>query len=160
MAAAHGNPVWPTLDRARKVVILPGGTGGYVLDYTGAVSPFAIGRNTVPARPVVTRRWTFDFARDMVLIPGTSSGYVLNGYGGLYPFTAPGETTPVVPANAPYWSGHNVARGVFLLPGSTATSPGGFILDCAAGLTAWGNAPAASVSGTWVCGQAKAITGG
>jgi hypothetical protein len=93
------------------------------------------------------------------LIPGTHSGYVLNGYGGLYAFTAPGEATPVVPAGSPYWSGHDVARGFFLLPGSTAASPGGYIMDCAAGLTKWGNAPP-GVSGVWACGAAKGITGG
>jgi spore germination protein YaaH len=157
--AVHGNPTWPTLDIARKVVILPSGTGGYVLDYTGVVNPFAIGGGSVPTKPVLTKHWPgVDFARDIVLIPGAKSGYVMNGYGGLYPFTAPGETTPVVPAGSPYWYGHNVARGFFLLPGSTATVPGGFILDCAAGLTPWGNATAAT-SGTWACGAAKAVTG-
>ena len=158
--AVHGNPVWRTLDIARKVVILPSGKGGYVLDYTGVANPFAIGRYAaVPAHPAMTTTWSFNFARDMVLIPGTSSGYVLNGYGGLYPFTAPGETKPVVPAGSPYWAHHDVARGFFLLPDSTATSPGGYILDCAAGLTPWGNAPATGFSGTWACGTAKSITG-
>jgi hypothetical protein len=148
------------MDRGRKVVILPGGTGGYVLDATGGVNPFAIGRYTaVPARPAVTKRWTSYFARDMVLIPGTSSGYVLNGYGGMYPFTAPGETTPVVPAGSLYWSGHDIARGFFMLPGSTAAAPGGYVLDCAGGLNPWGNAPAVGFSGTWSCGQAKSVTG-
>jgi hypothetical protein len=157
--AVHGNPVWPTLDIARKVVILPSGTGGYVLDYTGVVNTFAIGSaNAVPARPALTTHWGFNFARDMVLVPGTNSGYVLNGYGGLYPFTAPGETTPVVPAGSVYWS-RDVARGFFLFPGSTAAAPGGYILDCAAGLTPWGNAPNTGFSGTWKCGTAKSITG-
>ena len=158
--AVHGNAIWPTMDRARKVVILPGGTGGYVLDATGGVNPFAIGRTaTVPAKPVVSKRWTSYFAFDMVLVPGTASGYVLNGYGGMYPFTAPGETKPVVPAGAPYWSGHDIARGFFMLPGSTAAAPGGYILDCAGGLNPWGNAPAVGYSGIWSCGQAKAVTG-
>jgi GH18 family chitinase len=158
--AVHGNVIWPAQDRARKVVILSGGAGGYVLDYTGAVSPFAIGRAAaVPARPAVTKRWTNDFARDIVLIPGTLSGYVLNGYGGMYPFTAPGETTPARPAGAPYWYLHNVARGFFMLPGSTAAAPGGYILDCAGGLTPWGNAPATGLSGKWTCGQARSVTG-
>jgi spore germination protein YaaH len=158
--AVHGNPIWPSLDIARKVVIFPDGTGGYVLDYTGVVNPFAIGNNPVPKSPVLTRHWPGeDFARDMVLLPGTRSGYVLNGYGGLYAFTAPGEVTPVVPAGSVYWSGHDVARGFFLLPGSTASAPGGYIMDCAAGLTAWGNA-SPGVSGSWACGAAKGITGG
>jgi hypothetical protein len=160
-AAAHGSPTWPTGDIARKVVILPGGTGGYVLDASGAIYTFGIGHSAAPAKPALTKHWPGnDFARDLVLIPGTASGYVLNGYGGLYPFTAPGEKTPVVPAGAPYWYGHNVARGFFLLPGSTGAAPGGYILDCAAGLTPWGNAPAGGVSGTWTCGTAKTITGG
>jgi len=109
----------------------------------------------------LTKHWSgVDFARDIVLIPGAASGYVLNGYGGLYPFTAPGETTPVVPAGSLYWYGHNVARGFFLLPASTATAPGGYILDCAAGLSPWGNAPATGLRGAWRCGEAKAVTGG
>jgi len=159
--AVHGNPTWPTKDIARKVVILPGGAGGYVLDSSGVVNPFQIGSGAMPAKPVLTKHWPgIDFARDIVLIPGARSGYVLNGYGGLYPFTAPGETTPLVPAGSPYWYLHNVARGLFLLPGSTATAPGGYILDCAAGLTPWGNAPAGGTPGTLRCGEAKAITGG
>lgn len=158
--AVHGNPVWPSLDIARKVVILPDGTGGYVLDYTGVVNPFAIGNNAVPAMPHLSHYWPGeDFARDMVLIPGTKSGYVLNGYGGLYPFTAPGEAAPVVPAGYPYWSGRDIARGFFLLPGSTAAAPGGYIMDCAGGLTPWGNATT-GVSGSMACGVAKAVTGG
>jgi GH18 family chitinase len=158
--AVHGNAIWPTMDRGRKVVILPGGTGGYVLDATGGVNPFAIGRAaSVPAKPVLTKRWTSYFARDIVMIPGTASGYVLNGYGGMYPFTAPGETKPVVPAGSLYWYGHDIARGFFMLPGSTATAPGGYVLDCAGGLNPWGNAPAVGFSGIWSCGQAKSITG-
>jgi hypothetical protein len=160
--AVHGNVRWPTLDVARKVVILPSGKGGYVLDYTGNVTPFAIGHyNPVPAKPALTKRWPGqNMARDIVLIPDTNSGYVLNAYGGLFPFTAPGETTPVVPAGSPYWLGHDVARGFFLLPGSTATAPGGYIVDCAAALTPWGNAPAQGVSGTWRCPSVRGITGG
>jgi hypothetical protein len=158
--AVHGNPIWPSLDIARKVVIFSDGTGGYVLDYTGVANPFAIGSNAVPKSPALSHYWPGeDFARDIVLIRGTHSGYVLNGYGGLYAFTAPGEATPVVPAGSPYWSGHDVARGFFLLPGSTAANPGGYIMDCAAGLTRWGNAPQ-GVSGVWACGAAKGITGG
>lgn len=159
--AVRGNPVWPTLDIARKVVILPDGTGGYVLDYTGVVNPFAIGSNPIPASPALTRHWPGeDFARDMVLVPGTRSGYVLNGYGGLYAFTAPGEATPTVPTGSLYWSGHDVARAFFLLPGSTAAAPGGYVMDCAGGLSIWGNATGPSVSGQWSCGSAKAATGG
>jgi hypothetical protein len=159
--AAHGSPYWPGRDIARKVVMLPGGAGGYVLDFTGVVSPFAIGHSAVPAKPHLTRHWPgVDFARDIVLIPSTASGYVVNGYGGLYPFTAPGETAPVVPAGSPYWYGHNVARGFFMLPASTAAAPGGYIQDCAGGLTPWGNAPATALRGSMRCGQAKAVTGG
>jgi GH18 family chitinase len=157
--AVHGNPIWRTLDIARKVVILPSGTGGYVLADNGVVVTFAIGRTAaVPARPALTTHWSTNFARDMVLVPGTNSGYVLNGFGGMYPFTAPGETRPVVPTGSPYWT-RDVARGVFLFPGSTAAAPGGYILDCSAGLTPWGNAPATSFSGTWKCGTAKSISG-
>jgi hypothetical protein len=159
--AVHGNPHWPSLDIARKVVIFSDGTGGYVLDYTGGVNPFGVGSNAVPRAPALSHYWPDeDFARDMVLVPGTRSGYVLNGYGGLYAFTAPGETKPVVPAGSPYWSGHDVAKGFFLFPGSTAASPSGYILDCAAGLTPWGNNTLRGLSGTWACGAAKGITGG
>ena len=158
--AVHGNAIWPTRAVAIKVVILPSGTGGYVLDYMGGVNPFAIGRTAAaPARPAVSKRWSTNFARDMVLVPGKSSGYVLNGYGGMYPFTAPGENTPVRPAGSPYWYLHDIARGFFMLPGSTAAAPGGYIMDCAGGLNPWGNAPAAGFSGTWSCYQAKTITG-
>jgi hypothetical protein len=159
--AVHGNPAWPGLDVVRKVVIFPDGSGGYVLDYTGVVNPFAIGSHPVPAAPHISLYWPDrDFARDMVLLPGSRSGYVLNGWGGLAPFQAPGDPYPRVPAGYPYWPGHDVAKGLFLLPGSTASEPGGYILDCAGGLSQWGNGPALGIGGTWACRAAKGLTRG
>jgi hypothetical protein len=158
--AAQGNPHFAA-DVARKVVVFADGTGGYVLDYTGAVSTFGIGQPP-PAQPRLSKYWPDqDFARDMVLIPGTRSGYVLNAWGGLYPFTAPGETTPVVPAGYPYWPYHDIARGVFVLPGSTASNPGGYILDCNGGLSQWGSAaPSGSATPNWSgCYLAQGVLG-
>ena len=157
---AHGNPVWPTLDIARKIVVFADGTGGYVMDYTGVPNPFAIGANAVPAHPQLTRHWSNNFARDMVLIPGTRSGYVMNAYGGLYPFTAPGETTPTVPASSLFWYGQDLARGFFLLPGSTAAEPGGYLIDCGGAIRPWGSATGPALSRSWSCPRARGVTGG
>jgi len=118
----NGNSYWGW-DIARKVVIFPDGSGGYVLDGFGGLHPFGInGAPPVAATSVAaTSYWPgWDIAPDIVLTPGNGnhSGYVLDGYGGLHPFhpTTDGSTMPGAITSA-YW-GWDIARAVWLLPGS------------------------------------------
>jgi hypothetical protein len=49
-----------------------------------------------------------------------------------------------------------------VLPGSTASNPGGYILDCNGGLSQWGSAaPSGSTTPNWSgCYLAKGLVGG
>jgi hypothetical protein len=139
---------WPGRDIARKVVIFPNGSGGYVLDGFGGVHAFGIGR-PAPPDPVATGYWAnWDIAHDMALIPGTQSGYTMDGYGGLHPFAPPGQSMP--PAiTSPYWKGWDIARGVWFLPGATVAAPKGYLLDGFGGLNPLGGAPSISPAPYW-----------
>jgi hypothetical protein len=138
--AVHGAAYWQGFDIARKVVIFSDGTGGLVLDGYGGLHPFAIGSNAVPAKPSGGAYWPgFKIARDIALIPGTHAGYLLDGYGGLHPFGG----APAVSSPPPYW-GWDIARAIFVLPGSTMSAASGYVLDGYGGAHPFGGAPAVS----------------
>jgi hypothetical protein len=141
-------PYWPGRDIARKVVIFPNGSGGYVLDGFGGVHSFGIGR-PAPPDPVTTGYWTnWDIVHDMALIPGTQSGYTLDGYGGLHQFAPPGQ--PMPPAiSSSYWKGWDIARGVWFLPSATFAAPKGYLLDGFGGLSSIGGTPPITPSPYW-----------
>lgn len=144
----QGEAYWPGWDIARKVVILPNGLGGYVLDGYGGIHAFGIGRPK-PPDPVLTDYWPgWDIARDMVLIPGTQSGYVLDGYGGVHQFAPPGQPMPP-PLSGTYWQGWDIARGVWLVPSSTLSQPMGYVVDGYGGLHGLGGAPAVAPAPYW-----------
>ena len=150
LAQVTGAAYWGW-DIARKVVIFPDGTGGYVLDGFGGVHPFGI-NGPVPAAATsvtITGYWpNWDIAKDIVLSPGNGgeSGYVLDGYGGIHPFhpTSDGSTLPPPIAGARW--GSDIARTLFLLPGSTGT---GYTMDGWGGLHPFGGAPAIGGSAYW-----------
>jgi len=137
---------WPYWDIARKVVIFPDGSGGYVLDGWGGLHPFGI--NGPPpvsaAKLATTGYWPWwDIARDVVLVPGDGghSGYVLDGWGGVHPFhaTSDSSTMPApISVSGAYWAGWDIARGIWLLPGSATA---GYTLDGWGGLHPFGGAP-------------------
>lgn len=144
-----GGPYWPGWDIARKVVIFPDGTGGYVLDGYGGLQPFGIGR-PAPPKPTVTAFWNgWDIAHDFALIPGTHSGYVMDGFGGLHSFAPPLEGQPPAFQGTAYWPNWDIARGIWLLPSSTLAQPKGYLLDGYGGIHPLGGAPAVSPTPFW-----------
>jgi spore germination protein YaaH len=137
---------WPYWDIARKVVIFADGTGGYVLDGWGGLHPFGINGPppVMAAKLATTGYWPWwDIARDVVLVPGDGghSGYVLDGWGGVHPFHPTSDSStmpaPISVSNA-YWPGWDIARGIWLLPGSASA---GYTLDGWGGLHPFGGAP-------------------
>lgn len=157
--AASIDSYWPHWDIARKVVIFSDGTGGYVLDGFGGVHPFGIGTARPPAVQLTAYWPGWDIANDIALIPGTHSGYVLDGWGGLHSFTASGEATPATITGSAYWPHWDIARSVVILNGSTAATPGGYVLDGYGGLHAFGNAPAPPAAPYWGRDIARTLTG-
>jgi spore germination protein YaaH len=159
--AVQGNAFWNGKDIARKVVILPNGSAGYVLDGFGGIHAFGIGR-PAPPDPVFTAYWAnWDIAHDFALIPKTQSGYVMDGYGGLHPFAPPGQPQPATVSSSAYWNGWDIARAIWFTPGSTTTQPQGYLLDGYGGIHAVGSAPAVSPTPYWA-GQdiARCVFGG
>ena len=145
----QGAAYWQGRDIARKVVIFPDGTGGYVLDGYGGVHAFGIGR-PAPPNPTITASWPgWDIAHDVSLVPGTLSGYVMDGYGGLHPFAPAGQALPATISGGPYWSGWDIARSVWLLPSATLTNPVGYVLDGFGGVHPLEGAPAVSPTPYW-----------
>jgi hypothetical protein len=142
---ASATLTWYGANAARGVALLPSRTGGYVLEQTGALHPFAVGGNAMPPTPIVTATWAADAARGIAVLPDGSGGYVLDAAGALHPFSTGG---PMPAAASITWYG-NAAQSVVM------TSPtGGYVLDVHGGVHPWAVGsnpmpPAASVSATW-----------
>src|SRR5258708_25947291 len=85
----------------------------------------------------------------MALIRGAHAGYVLDGYGHIHPFTPAGQPMPPSLATSAYWAPWDIARGVWLLPGSTLAAPGGYTLDGYGGLHPFCNAPPQTPGAYW-----------
>ena len=150
---AVGNAYWPGWDIARKVVIFADGSGGYTLDGWGGIHPFGINRAAPVAASQIaqTGYWPgWSIARDIVLVPGDGghSGYTLDGWGGVHPFhvNGDGSTMPGAIAVSGYWRGWDIARGLWLLPGSAGA---GYTLDGWGGLHPFGGAPPIANSPYW-----------
>src|SRR5205085_1557256 len=94
--AAHPSATW-NWNIARRLVILPNGTGGYVLDGWGGLHPFSIGSNPMPPAASGGPYWKgWDIARGIVLLRNGNGGYVLDGYGGVHSFAI--GSNPMPPA--------------------------------------------------------------
>ena len=157
--AAAIDAYWPGQDVARKVVVFSDGTGGYVLDGFGGIHPFGIGTSR-PTAVQLTAYWPgWDIANDITLIPGTHSGYVLDGWGGLHSFTPSGQAMPAAVTGSAYWPHWDIARSMIMLGSSTATAPGGYVLDGYGGLHAFGNAPAPPSAPYWGRDIARTLAG-
>jgi hypothetical protein len=114
---------WPGQAKVRSAVLLPDGSGGYVLDQFGGLHQFG---SAAPCGP--TAYWpNSDLARDVVLLPSSTrtqaSGYTLDAWGGLHPFGG----APAV-SGFGYWPNTNLAKRAVMLSDGT----GGYTLD------AWG----------------------
>ena len=120
-------------DIARDIALMPGSSAtaaaGYVLDGWGGLHPFHTAN--LPQSPTSgTPYWRgWDIAKRLVILSSGEGGYVLDGWGGLHPFGIGSHPVPAIDSNHAYWNGWNIARDVVLLPGSTASSAPGLILD-------------------------------
>jgi peptidase M23-like protein/fibronectin type III domain protein len=124
-AVLSPSATWPNQNRGRGGVLLPDGSGGYVLERSGALYPFG---GAPSAGPVAT--WPgADLARDVVLLPSSTrahvAGYTLDAWGGLHPFGGAPQTSAT-----PYWPNSNLGRRAVLL----SDGSGGYIMDAWGGL--------------------------
>jgi len=140
----QGAPYWAGWDIARKVVIFSDGTGGYVMDAYAGLHPFGIGHAAPPTTTGGPYWGGWQIARDVVLVPNSHAGYVLDGFGGVHPFS--GAKAVVAAA---YWSGHDIARSLWLLASSTLAAPAGYTLDGYGGVHPFGGAPALTGYDYW-----------
>ena len=111
----------------------------YTLDGFGGVHP----DGTAPALAVSAYWAGHDIARGLAIFDDGTGGYVLDGYGGLHPVGgAPAET-------GPSWPNWDIARGIALLGGSSASAPAGYVLDGFGGVHPFGGAPSVTLSAYW-----------
>jgi hypothetical protein len=129
--AVSGAAYWPRFDIAKRVKLLPDGSGGYVLDGWGGLHPFAVGSNVAPRGISDAAYWPhWSIAEDFDLFSNstaaTASGFTLDGYGGVHTFGfVPGG--PV--GSGGYWPGWQIARSIRLNPTSTQASPFGWTME-------------------------------
>ena len=126
-------------DIARDIALLPGssaaGANGYVLDGWGGLHPFHAGSLPQAAAATATPYWkNWDIGKRVVVLSSGDGGYVMDGWGGLHPFGVGTHSAPAIDPNHAYWPNWSIARDVVLLPGSTASSAPGLILDGYGGL--------------------------
>ena len=132
---------WPQFDIAKKMVILPDGSGGYVLDGFGGLHPFSIG-SSLPPPPMASAYWPgMNLARDVELNPGLSpiGGVTLDAWGGVHPF----GSQPALAAPGPFWPYRDVARAIRF---DDANANEGWIMDAYGGLHAFAQTPGSATS--------------
>ena len=140
LPTAPGNyPYFTGKDVAKKITLLASGTGGYVLDAFGGIHPWSVAGSALPAAIGAYGYWPGNnVARDIWLDPAatptSASGYVLDLYGGFHPFWSPGAAAPAAIANYPYWSGRDLARGLWFLPSATPSAVTGYEIDAYGGI--------------------------
>ncbi|MEP6623716.1 MAG: hypothetical protein ABJC79_04690, partial [Acidimicrobiia bacterium] len=96
------------------IAILPSGTGGYVVDYRGALHPFGIGTSAAPPQP--TSVWIGTprrFAEGVALLGGGRGGYTVEGNGVIHRFTTT-KQSPAVTGSAT-WTDSAPARDIVVL---------------------------------------------
>ncbi|TAN34312.1 hypothetical protein EPN29_02810 [bacterium] len=152
-------PYFPGQDVAKKITLLADASGGYVLDSYGGIHPWAVAGKPLPVAISQHGYWAgANVARDIWLDPAatsaSASGYVLDLYGGLHPFWGGTASAPAPVAAYGYWAGQDIARAVWLLPGSTPNTAAGYTLDAYGGIhpfAAGGQALPAGISqyGYW-----------
>jgi len=138
-------PYWKGWDIAKKVNLLPDGSGGYVMDGWGGLHPFGVGTNTPPRTITDAAYWrNWSIARDFALFSNSTAsapaGVTLDGYGGVHAF---GFTAPPAQLGGSYWPGWNIARSVRVNPTSTPSNPGGWVMEGLGGVHPYG--PAQSI---------------
>jgi len=137
--AAGQYPYFPGLDVAKKIELLADASGGYVLDAYGGLHPWSVTGHALPVPMAEYGYWYGqNIARDIWFAPASTassgSGYVLDAYGGFHPFWSAAAPPPPTMAQYGYWYGNDIARGVWFIPGSTASTATGYTLDAFGGL--------------------------
>ncbi|HUZ27910.1 MAG TPA: glycosyl hydrolase family 18 protein, partial [Solirubrobacteraceae bacterium] len=132
-------PYFPGRDVAKKITLLPDGSGGYVLDAFGGLHPWSVAGKPLPVSIAEHGYWAnSNIARDVWLAPDSSAtaahGYVIDAYGGFHPFWSAGATAPPAIAVYGYWRGQDLVRGMWFLPGSSASTAAGYTLDAFGGI--------------------------
>jgi hypothetical protein len=118
-------PSWKGMDEARALDVLIDGSGGWVLDKSGAIHAFG-------KAPAIDSKYAGD-ARAFVVLADFESGYVMDSDGGLHPFgKAPMIAGPAMVAKG-------LARG-FDVHLSNGTVDGGWVLDGFGHVTKFGAA--------------------
>ena len=145
-----GAPYWRAWDIAKRVKLLPDGSGGYVLDGWGALHPFGVGAHTPPRGITDSAYWpNWSIARDFDLFSNstgsTSAGFTLDGFGGAHPFGF-ARNGPV--PTGPYW-GWDIARSIRLNPTSTTANPLGWKLEGFGGIHAFDASDALPAGPYW-----------
>jgi subtilisin family serine protease len=136
---------------ARGVALLPDGTGGYTVDGTGRLHPFAVGANARPPAATGGPSWPGqDRARGVAVLPNGRGGYVLDSFGRVHRFGVGDNPRPRATHGSPSWPNWDIARGIALTP----SGRGGYVVDGFGGIHrfAVGNAslpPAASAGPYW-----------
>ena len=132
-------PYFAGQDVAKKIVLLADGSGGYVLDAFGGLHPWATAGHGLPVSMSAYGYWAGqNIARDVWLAPDSTAsmghGYVIDAYGGFHAFWSGNATAPVGMAAYGYWAGQDIVRGLWLMPGSSASGASGYTLDAYGGL--------------------------
>jgi hypothetical protein len=137
--AVTGAPYWPAFDIAKRVKLLPDGSGGYVLDGYGGLHPFGVGTNAAPRAITDAAYWSgWNIAHDFDLFsnstPSTAAGFTLDGFGGVHKF----GFAPNGPVGAGgYWPGSRIARSIRLNPTSSTATPFGWTMEARGGFHAF-----------------------
>jgi len=140
-----GGPHWTNWDIARDFALLPDGTGGYVLDGFGGLSPFGLNGHAAPPLTKGGPYWrNWDIARKVVIFSDGTGGYVMDAYGGLHGFGINGPA-PAPATGGGYWAGNPIARDLVLIPGTHA----GYVLEAYGGLHAFNSAAALTSPAYW-----------
>src|SRR5438067_815885 len=138
---AHGAPgvsgsaYWSGRDIAKRVKLLPDGSGGYVLDGFGGLHAFAVGSNQLPLSITDNAYWPgWNIARDFDLFSNstvaTAAGFTLDGFGGAHAF----GFTQGAPYSGSYWPNFDIARSIRLDPTSTTATPFGWTMEGCGGV--------------------------
>ncbi|MHB8669735.1 MAG: hypothetical protein ACYDAD_04110 [Acidimicrobiales bacterium] len=141
----QGSQSWPGWNIARALNIRADGSGGWDLDGYGGIHAF--GSAAPVASPVYWRGW--DIARSLTMtsvgpdgLPDGRQGYLMDGFGGLHPWGGAPDLS-----GGPYWPGQDRARGLAVHLRGDGVPDGGWVLDTAGQVSAFGGAPAIAVPG-------------
>jgi hypothetical protein len=94
-----GAAYWPGREVAEGVALMPDGTGGFVVDGSGALHWFSLGHRQAAPKVFATPSGPgWNFARGVALLPDGSGGYVVDATGGLHWFSV-GQARPPQPAD-------------------------------------------------------------